>query len=115
MNDEQYKRYRRMTSEAINCLYRTHDKNKRLHFLISGSKGANYKVTIPPDGKMTCTCPDFVNNASVQECICKHCLFVIYQDLRYFKDVDHLFFKRRFFTPDEVRDIHNIYREKKVK
>lgn len=111
MNDEQYKRYRKMNGDNIKCLYKKHDKKKNIYFLISGSSGTNYKVTIPTDGKITCSCPDFINGAKVQECVCKHCLYVIYNVLKLFRDIDHTFFKRCRFTPDEIHDIHTIYRE----
>ena len=111
MNDEQYKRYRRMNADPIKCLYVTHNKEKDLYFLISGSKGTKYKVTIPTNGKICCSCPDFKNSSQVQECVCKHCLYVIYNVLRLFTDVDHAFFKRCCFTPDEVHTVHNAYRE----
>lgn len=113
MNDEQYKRYCKMTGEAIECLYQTNDRNGGLHFLISGSTGTRYKVTIHTDGKIDCGCPDFKHNSKSQECICKHCLFVIFQVLHLFKDVNHTFFERLFFTPDEIQNIQLIYKEKK--
>ena len=111
MNEEQYKRFRKMTTEPIQCLYQTHDKQKNLFFLISGSSGTKYKVTIPNNGKIKCSCPDFSNGAKIQECVCKHCLHVIYNVIQLFKDVDHPFFNRCYFTPDEVHSIHNYYRE----
>lgn len=114
MNDEQYKRYRKMESDPIKCLFRKHDKNKNLHFLISGSRDTNYKVTIYRDGKIECGCPDFKHNASVQECVCKHCLYVIFHELKCIRDIDHGFFGKRFFTPDELSDIYKIYRSKKL-
>lgn len=111
MNDEQYKRYRKMNNEPIQCLYETHDKKKNIYFLISGSSGTKYKVTITNSGKITCSCPDFGTGAKVQECVCKHCLYVLYNRLKVFRDLDHAFFKRRYFTPDEVHQVHNCYRE----
>ncbi len=115
MNDEQYKRYRKMSSEPIQCLYETHDKKKNIYFLISGSSGTKYKVAIYTDGKISCSCPDFTHGAKIQECVCKHCLHVIYNVLRLFSDIDHAFFKRCHFTSDEVHSIHNAYREIKRK
>ena len=112
MNDEQYKRFRKMNSEDINCLYETHDKKKNIYFLISGSTGTHYKVEISADGKICCSCPDFKHTSKEQGCICKHCLHVIYRLLKLFKDVDHSFFKRCYFTPDEIQQIHGIYRER---
>jgi hypothetical protein len=115
MNDEQYKRYRKMNADPIQCLYQTHDKNKNIYFLISGSSGTKYKVTITPKGKIECSCPDYKHTAVVQECVCKHCLFVIFHVLRLFKDVDHTFFKRCYFTPDEIKNVHGAYKELKRK
>ncbi len=111
MNDEQYKRYRKMTSDPIQYLYGTHDNKKNLYFLVSGSSGTHYKVTIPTNGKISCSCPDFTHGAKEQECVCKHCLYVIYNVLKLFKDIDHSFFKRCCFTPDEIHSIHTVYRE----
>lgn len=110
MNDEQYKRYRKMTSESIECVYYTHDKKKNIYFLISGSSGVKYKVTIPINGRISCSCPDFTHGAKAQECVCKHCLHVIYNVLKLLDDIDHAFFTRCYFTPDEVHTIHTIYR-----
>ncbi len=110
MNDEQYKRYRKMQSDPIKCLFIIPDKSKNLHFLISGSSGTKYKVTIPVNGKISCSCPDFKHGAKVQECVCKHCLHVIFQVLRVF-DLEHTFFSRCYFTPEEVKTVHTIYRE----
>ena len=56
MNDEQYKRYRKMDREPIKCLYKKRDNKKIMHFLISGSSGTKYIVSIPPDGKIKCSC-----------------------------------------------------------
>ena len=111
MNDEQYKRYRKMASDPIQYLYGTHDNKKNLYFLVSGSSGTHYKVTIPTNGKISCSCPDFTHGAKEQECVCKHCLYIIYNVLKLFKDIDHTFFKRCCFTPDEIHNIHTIYRE----
>ena len=111
MNDEQYKRFRKMDSEPINCLYITHSKTKTIYFLVSGSTGTKYKVEIPTNGKIICGCPDFQKTCKVQECVCKHCLHVIYKVLKLFKGVDHTFFKRCYFSPDEIQNIHRIYRE----
>ena len=113
MNDEQYKRFRRYKTEALECLYQTRDSKKNLHFLISGSSGTRYKVTIPVDGKVTCSCPDFSHTCKVQECVCKHVLHVIFKTLRLFDDVDHAFFKRCRFTPDEMDRIKTCYRASK--
>jgi len=111
MNDEQYKRFRKMNAETIECLFYTHDKNKSLHFLINGSQQKRYKVTIPKDGKITCSCPDFTHNSKVNECVCKHCLHIIYNILKLFSDVDHTFFTRLFFSKDEIQEIHKIYKK----
>jgi len=111
MNDEQYKRYRKMNADPIKCLYKTHDKKKNIYFLISGSSGTKYKVIIPTNGKISCSCPDFTHGAKVQECVCKHCLYVIFNVLKVFTDLKHSFFTRCYFTPDEVKTIHGCYKE----
>jgi hypothetical protein len=109
MNDEQYKRYRKIFSEDIKCLYMTHDKKKNIHFLVSGSSDKRYKVTISAVGRIACGCPDFVHNSKVQECVCKHCLYIIYSVLRFTDRIEHEFFKRRFFTKDEMVEIRRLY------
>lgn len=111
MNDEQYKRYRKLHSETIECLFRTHDSNKTIYFLVSGSTGTKYKVTIPKNGRIECSCPDFKTNCKTHHCVCKHCLYVIYDNLKLFKDIDHGFFKRCYFTPDEIHTVHSIYKQ----
>lgn len=110
MNDEQYKRFRKMNAENIECLISKKDKNGGLHFLINGSTGTHYKVSIYPNGKISCGCPDFTHNSKDNECVCKHCLFVLYKELRLFKNLEHYFFKRRFFTPDEIQIIQKLYK-----
>lgn len=114
MNDEQYKRYRKMNVEPIKCLYKAR-KNTNLYFLISGSSGTNYKVTVQSDGKISCSCPDFTHGSKDNRCICKHCLYVIYNVLRLFKSVEHTFFTRLYFTPDEVQEIQKIYTQISLK
>jgi hypothetical protein len=112
MNDEQYKRYRKMTNEPIECLFHLR-KNEVLYFLISGSSDTHYKVRIPQNGRISCSCPDFTHTCSVQECVCKHCLYVLLVVLKVFTDLQHTFFTRRFLTPDEVQSAHSSYRELK--
>ena len=111
MNDEQYKRFRKMQAEKINCLFKTHDKHKKLYFLISGSAGNKYKVIISPNGEISCSCPDFKHSSKTQECVCKHCLHVIFKVLKLFSSVNHTFFTRCYFTPDEIKNAHGAYRE----
>jgi len=109
MNNEQYKRFRKMEKDPLNCLFKAKDKAGNLHFLISGSTGVKYKVSIylhgEKKGKINCTCPDFKNNAKIQECVCKHCLHVLYKVLKIFKNVDHSFFGKCLFTVDEMTKI----------
>ncbi len=100
-----------MNSDPIQCLYETHDKKKNIYFLISGSSGTKYKVVIAHNGKISCSCPDFTHGAQVQECVCKHCLYVIFKVLKIFSDVNHTFFKRCYFTFDEIKTIHSCYKE----
>jgi hypothetical protein len=111
MNDEQYKRFRKMQNEPITCLFKTHDKQQKLYFLISGSSGSKYKVIIAPSGEISCSCPDFKHGAKIQQCVCKHCLYVIFKELNIFSSLTHTFFNRCYFTPDEVKNIHEIYRK----
>lgn len=102
MNEEQYKRYRKMDAENISVLIKKRDSSGNIHYLINGQSNVHYKVSVYTNGKITCSCPDFVNTCGVQECVCKHCLYVIYKVLKFTKRLDHAFFKRRFFTPDEM-------------
>ena len=113
MNEEQYKRYRKMQKENLKCLFSKRDKSGNMHFLINGSTGSNYKVSIYIHGKITCTCPDFTHNSTEKMCVCKHCLTVIYNQLEVFSDLNHLFFSRLFFTPDEIQTIAKIYKNSK--
>lgn len=110
MSDEQYKRYRKMNAEDINCLYFTRNKSKDIYFLVFGSSGVNYKVVIFNNGKITCSCPDFKHGCKTHSCVCKHCLFIIYKKMKLFKDINHVFFDRLFFTPDELQSIRKWYR-----
>lgn len=107
MEDEQYKRYRKMVGEDIKCLHSVVDRKGTLHFLISGASGTRYKVSVGNKGALTCSCPDFKHGAKDGECVCKHCLFLIYRHLRLFEELDHPFFKRRWFTADEIQQIRN--------
>jgi len=111
MNDEQYKRFRKMRLESedgsLKCLYSTRDDNKTLYFLIQGVN-SKYKVSINLKGQIKCSCPDFTHTCKVQECICKHCLYVVYIKLGLFKDIEHSFYRRNYFTPDEISSICKI-------
>ena len=109
MNDEQYKRFRKMNAESIKCLYSKKDKNGGIHFLISGSTGTKYKVSVYNDGRIVCDCPDFTHGSKENECVCKHCLYILYKELGLFKNLEHNFFKRLFLTPDEIQNIQKIY------
>jgi hypothetical protein len=112
MHDEQYKRYQRACSEPIDCLFSIR-KKKMYHFLIAGSGATNYKVTIGPK-YISCSCPDYKNNAKELEIVCKHCIYVLDSVLKLFPET-HSFWDRRFFTPDEFISIGKSYKENKVK
>ena len=107
MNDEQYKRYRKVFTEEIECLFCKRDDMKNMHFLVSGSSGTHYKVSIYINGKITCSCPDYKHNARVQECLCKHCLHIV---SKIFPNIEHAFYKRRYFTKDEIPTVKNFYK-----
>jgi hypothetical protein len=92
MDEQQYKRYRKMNSDSIECLYRTCDKNNNCHFLISGSSGTRYKVSINDNGVLSCSCPDAKHAGKVEKCLCKHCLYIIFKELEIFDSVDNVFF-----------------------
>ncbi len=111
MEDEQYKRYRKMKLEPSQILFKMKDKNNNIHFLIQGTN--RYKVTIHNNGFLSCSCPDMkftpatdtihLDNKKIKKKIlCKHCLQII-DSFGY--NIDHTFFKRNFFTPDELQSI----------
>lgn len=112
MNDEEYKRFRKLKTEDIQCIYNTYTNNN-FYFLVIGSSHTKYKVVIESKGKIYCSCPDFKHNARKCETTCKHCLYIIFIKLKLFKDVNHTFFKRHYFTPDEVQMIYSIYKRLK--
>jgi hypothetical protein len=110
MNDECYKRYKKCNE--IDCLYSIR-KDSKYHFLISGSANSKYSVTVS-DKTITCSCPDYKHNSKDLEIVCKHCIYVLTKVLKLFP-VEHSFWKRRFFTPDEYKSIKNSYKVNKVK
>lgn len=103
MDDEQYERYRKMRNDPPKILFKMTDKKGNIHFLVQGNN--RYKVSILPQGIITCTCPDMKYNGIVEKkkMLCKHCLAIV--DHLGFKNVNHTFFKRNFFTPDEISEI----------
>ena len=112
MHDEQYKRYQKGLSEPIKCLFSIR-KKKMYYFLVEGSTDIKYKVTIGPK-YISCSCPDYKNNAKDLEIVCKHCVHTLDDVLRLFP-ADHSFWDRRFFTPDEFEQIEKSYKVNKVK
>lgn len=110
MNDECYKRYKK--TKELNCLYSIR-KNQKYLFLVSGSGDSRYTVTIESKW-VRCTCPDFKHNTKKLECLCKHCILILNRTLKLFS-VNHDFWKRRFFTPDEIAQLKESYRVNKVK
>lgn len=112
MNDETYKRYKKLDENIISCLFSIR-KDKTFHFLISGSNDKRYRVSI--DKKfITCTCPDYKHNCKTMETVCKHCIFILTDTLNVFS-LKHDFWKRRFLTPDEYEKIKESYKVNKVK
>lgn len=108
MNDEQYKRYRKLRTEEIAVLFCKRDSAKNMHFLVNGSTGTHYKVSVYRDtGKIECSCADYKHNARVQETLCKHCLFLA---IKIFPNIEHTFYKRRYFTRDEVPLVVKFYK-----
>jgi len=114
MNDEQYKRFRKMNADKLKCLFTKRDPSGNMHFLVSGSTGTRYKVSVYKNGVINCSCPDFCHGCKDNDCVCKHCLHVIYKVLKLFRDVNHKFFERLYFTPDEIQTIKKIYKELKI-
>ena len=109
MNNEQYKRYRKMEHDKLSCLFKAKDKSGNLHFLILGSTDTKYKVSIyMKDRKIRCSCPDFKNNSSSRDCVCKHCLHVLYKVLKLFKNADHSFFEKFIFNENEIAKIMHV-------
>jgi len=97
MNDDQYKRYRKAKSEPIKIIYKT-CKDSTLHFLVSGTRGDKYKVTIG-DKSIKCTCPDSTKRKELH-CVCKHCAFVLQQ--LGISDVDHPFWCTHTLSSDDA-------------
>jgi len=104
MNDDQYKRYRKAKSEPIKIIYKT-CKDSTLHFLVSGTRGDKYKVTIGGESRsdshksIKCTCPDSVKRTEI-DCVCKHCAFVLQQ--LGICDVDHPFWCTHKLSSDDA-------------
>lgn len=111
MHDEQYKRYRKMHNDTIKLLLKKKSLKRDLYFLVKGNSGENYKVVIRKNGVIDCSCPDQCNGAKNNECVCKHCLFVIFQVLQFTTDINHTFFSRLKFTPDEMTRIHTLWKK----
>lgn len=119
MNDAQYSRFRKMNNEHISILY-TKNINKNIYFLLKSASNTNYKISIKNCkhlgvsncGKIYCTCPDNKFNSNDKECVCKHILYILFKYLKIFNDLNHTFFKRRYFTPDEMSNIINILKNK---
>lgn len=119
MNDELYKRYRKMKSDPSFILFSARDPKGNIHYLVQGSN--RYKVTIFATGKIECSCPDMsfrvrktdehYKGSQANNYICKHCLLIV-SELG-FNDINHSFFKRTFFSPDEIQTIQKNY--KKIK
>lgn len=108
MNDEQYKRYRKLRTEEIEVLVCRRDDAKNMHFLVNGSTGTHYKVSVYlQGGHLVCSCPDYKHNARIQETLCKHCLFLA---TKIFPNIEHTFYKRRYFTPDELPLVKKFYK-----
>jgi len=106
MNSQQEKRYVKLQSERFYLLDRSTTPEGKLEFHISGSTRNVYTVTVyPNNANIFCTCPDAKNWAKKNNCICKHCLFILYRVLKVFDRADHPFFDRLWFTPEELECI----------
>lgn len=105
MNSQQQKRYQKLNNDKF-FLLGTHRENNNLLFDISGSTKNVYHVTIYGDtGTIFCTCPDAKSWAVKHNCICKHCLFVLYRVLRIFDNTNESFFDCLVFSIDELERI----------
>lgn len=119
MNDAQYSRFRKMNNENISILY-TKIINNNIYFLLKSASNTNYKISIkscthlkiPKCGKIFCSCPDNKFNSNDKECVCKHILYILFKYLKIFSNLEHTFFKRRYFTPDEMSAITKILNNK---
>jgi len=108
MNDECYNRFKKI--DKIRCVFSIRKDGKYL-FLVSGSSNTKYTVTIE-NKWIRCSCPDFKHNFN--KTVCKHCILILYDTLKLFK-IDHSFWNRKFFTPDELDQLKLAYKENKVK
>lgn len=96
MNDEQYKRYRKIISDKKIQILFNKIENGNIHYLIQGS--IKYKVSIYKTGKVICSCPDYKYSNAVNKCYCKHILFIFNPIF----DINHSIYTRTFITPDEI-------------
>lgn len=107
MNDVQYTRYKNALNTKMDCLFSTRDTAGNMHFLIESSQ--RYKVSIYlHDGSVTCSCPDYTCRSRTEQCVCKHCVYVLMRHLKLVNSLDHAFFGRSlnngppFLVKDEL-------------
>ena len=106
MDLQQEKRYAKLNTDLFYLLDRE-CKSGDYEFHVSGSTRNVYTVTIYPEkSTIFCTCPDAKSWAQKYDCICKHCLFVLFRVLKVFDCKTQSFFEKLLFTADEIERIH---------
>ena len=109
MNSQQEKRYAKLKTDLFYLLDREVTL-QNYEFHVSGSTCNIYTVTIYPDEAIICcTCPDAKSWAKKYNCVCKHCLFVLFRVLKIFDRTNQPFFNTLMFSPDEIERITVSY------
>lgn len=106
MNDNQYKRFKKLSSEPFYLL--EYDQN--FVFKISGSTKNIYTVSINAFSKtINCDCPDSISWAKKCNCVCKHCLFILYRVLKIYNTLDVPFFNTLHFNDSDMKLINTSF------
>ncbi|AYV79138.1 MAG: hypothetical protein Faunusvirus3_18 [Faunusvirus sp.] len=89
MNHNQQARYNKIYNEEIylvNTKFEVTSVAKSWQFTIAGSTKNIYKVALDTDSKrISCDCPDSTSWARRTNSVCKHCCFVMYRVIKYFR------------------------------
>lgn len=108
MKDSQERRYQRIFKEPLYLLEKE-TQNSNLVFTISGSTANIYQVTILPNKKIKCSCPDMESWAKHDHCICKHCCFVLFKVLKTFDPYQTNFFQTLIFNAEEYERLQTKF------
>jgi predicted nucleic acid-binding Zn finger protein len=61
-------------------------------------------VSIYKNGNITCSCPDYINTCKKLECVCKHCIAVIWNVIGK-DDVHNEFYTRLKLNKKELQKL----------